>query len=177
MARPTIKSLQDRIASIQAHRAAQVQSLGGEVRRLNNGGFERDARESWDTVDFAGTTVGAGGATDNAINTAKSWWGTLTNDLGRHRGEVNHLAALRDRPIETIMDRPLGGVVRSMYENVAGTNHPKQALYAERASAAALSSVVGIPALMAAYDGLFGESQSIGTLPVTVAAERPSTGY
>jgi hypothetical protein len=181
MARPTIKGQQARIASIQAHRARQVESLGQMVRnqdmimsdlgrRVGQAEEPRDqalgrllqadranAALREENEQLRGTTVGAGGATDNAINTAKSWFG----DLGRNSAGYD----LRNKPRETLWERPLGGYGQAFLENVgmpAG-----QAQVGERLTAAALSSVVGIPALMAAYDGLFGQSQSIGTLPVT----------
>jgi hypothetical protein len=171
MAGPTKAVLEQMLRLEQAKRANAARGMnraGGRFQTMENAlafihpQSPLPARTDLppDYHDLRRTAIGAGGATDNVINTAKDWF----SDLGRNSAGYD----LRNKPRETLWERPLGGYGQAFLENVGMP--ADQAQVGERIGAAALSSVVGIPALMAAYDGLFGESQSIGTLPVTVVA-------
>jgi len=78
----------------------------------------------------------------------------MFDELGRYKGGYDLLG----RPVDTLWNLPLGGHVRAMAENTGADEGMAKGV--ERALAGLLATGVGVPAFMAAYNGLSGATSA-----------------
>jgi len=78
----------------------------------------------------------------------------MFDELDRYKGGYDLLG----RPVDTLWNLPLGGHGRAMAENMGADE--RMAKGVERALAGLLSTGVGVPAFMAAYNGLSGATSA-----------------